>query len=344
MRTAATPFFVRAMGALRYKLSWPLQLAHTTLRLFGQNGLQNHAAATAFYFLLSATPLLLLLSYALQLLGHIAENSAPATILMAALYDQLRLDSLTHIGFIPRQAQLTVGGVGLLTLLLSSRGLVNAVQGAFSVIFPDPKKRNPVLSWVLPLIILPLLLLLMGLAVLAQLTLSFLAQNNFIGAYNAHALQVLDARDGVAIEAILSIKEPTRIRIEGAPITDVFGNIHSSSCGAGNAAATPAGIVTPVANPGGEIVLECDRDKGEIYIRPVGPSTDERAKPVNLFVSSAQATYTLVLRRSDTPADTIVIRDPTLRQGPPAASSSQGPLGPSANHVRSMKAMLVAMD
>ncbi len=39
----------------------------------------------------------------------------------------------------------------------------------------------------------------------------------------AHALQVLDARDGVAVEAILSIKEATRIRIEGAPITDVFG-------------------------------------------------------------------------------------------------------------------------
>ena len=97
----------------------------------------------------------------------------------------------------------------------------------------------------------------------------------------AHALQVLDARDGVAIEAILSIKEPTRIRIEGAPITDVFGNIHSSSCGAGNAAASSAGIVAPAANPGGEIVLECDRDKGEIYIRPVGDSS----KPVNLFIS-----------------------------------------------------------
>jgi conjugal transfer pilus assembly protein TraK len=54
-------------------------------------------------------------------------------------------------------------------------------------------------------------------------------------------------------------------------------------------------------------VLECDRDKGEIYVRPVGDS----AKPINLFVSSAQATYTLLLRRSDTPADTIVIRDRT---------------------------------
>jgi conjugal transfer pilus assembly protein TraK len=161
----------------------------------------------------------------------------------------------------------------------------------------------------------------------------------------AHALQVLDARDGVAIEAILSIKEPTRIRIDGAPITDVFGNIHSSSCGAGNAAATPAGIVTPAANPGGEIVLECDRDKGEIYIRPVGDS----AKPVNLFISSAHATYTLVLRRSDTPADTIVIRDKSLRPvaagtgAPPGPQGVTGPSGPSANHVRAMKAMLVAM-
>ncbi len=155
----------------------------------------------------------------------------------------------------------------------------------------------------------------------------------------ARALQIIEARDGVAVEAILSIKEPTRIRIEGAPITDVFGNIHSSNCGGPPAAAAGAGITTPAVNPGGEIVLECDRDKGEIYVRPVG----ESGKPVNLFISSAQATYTLVLRRSDTPADTIVIRDKTPRQVQPAAAGAQGPLGPSANHVRSMKAMLVAM-
>jgi conjugal transfer pilus assembly protein TraK len=156
---------------------------------------------------------------------------------------------------------------------------------------------------------------------------------------SARALQVLDARDGVAIEAILSIKEPTRIRIEGTPITDVFGNIHSSNCGRAAAASSGATIVTPAANPSGEIVLECDRDKGEIYIRPVGDSS----KPVNLFISSAQATYTLVLRRSDTPADTIVIRDKSVRQTTPLAVGNPGPLGPSANHVRAMKAMLVAM-
>lgn len=163
----------------------------------------------------------------------------------------------------------------------------------------------------------------------------------------ALALQVLDARDGVAIEAILSIKEPTRIRIEGAPITDVFGNIYSSSCGAAPAA-PPAlagqstGIAAPAINPGGEIVLECDRDKGEIYIRPVSQTPDGGGKPVNLFISSAQATYTLVLRRSDTPADTIVIRDSTTHRTP--ASTARGaPTSASANHVRAMKAMLVAM-
>lgn len=155
------------------------------------------------------------------------------------------------------------------------------------------------------------------------------------------ALQVLDAKDGVAIEAIVSLKEPTRIRIEGAPIVDVFGNVYSNSCGAAVSAGLGLGSPGPQAvqpvNPGGEFVLECDRDKGEIYIRPVG----ESGKPINVFVSSAHATYTLLLRRSDVPADTIVIRDRTARAVP--APASQGPQGPSANHVRALKTLLVAM-
>jgi conjugal transfer pilus assembly protein TraK len=157
----------------------------------------------------------------------------------------------------------------------------------------------------------------------------------------ALALQTVEARDGVAVEAILSIKEATRIRIDGAPITDVFGNIHSSNCGAATQSLTSpsTGIATPPVNPAGEIVLECDREKGEIYVRPVGDSS----KPVNLFVSSAQATYTLLLRHSDTPADTIVIRDKTPRAVQASASVAQGPQGPSANPIRAMKALLLAM-
>lgn len=160
----------------------------------------------------------------------------------------------------------------------------------------------------------------------------------------AQALQVVEASDGVSVEALLSIKEPTRIRIENAPIADVFGSILSSNCGTLPAlpsapGTTLAGSSVPhasIANPTGEIVLECDRDKGEIYIRPVGDS----AKPINLFVSSASATYTLLLHRSDTPADTIVIRDKTPKAFKSTAST---PAGPSPNHVRTMKALLVAM-
>ncbi len=160
----------------------------------------------------------------------------------------------------------------------------------------------------------------------------------------AIALQLVEARDGVSAEALVSIKEPTRIRVDGAPITDVFGNIHSSTCGIGASPSSPApGMATPgpssmPVNPAGELVLECDRDKGEIYIRPVGGSD----KPINLFISTAQATYTLLLHRSDTPADTIVIRDPVAKQARPD-TANQGPSGTSANHIRAMKALLVAM-
>jgi conjugal transfer pilus assembly protein TraK len=157
----------------------------------------------------------------------------------------------------------------------------------------------------------------------------------------SHALQILDARDGVAIEAIVSIKEPTRIRIEGAPIVDVFGNVYLNSCigpASPGPGITPIGSpLAPQVNPAGEFVLECDRDKGEIYIRPVGDSS----KPINVFVSSATATYTLLLRRSDVPADTIMIRDQLERRR--VATVAQGPQGPSPSHVRSLKAMLVAM-
>jgi conjugal transfer pilus assembly protein TraK len=161
----------------------------------------------------------------------------------------------------------------------------------------------------------------------------------------AHALQVVEASDGVTVEAVLSIKEATRIRIDGSSITNVFGNIYSSNCGAAPSAPSgvshsgaPQALAGSPVNPAGEIVLECDVDKGEIYVRPVG----ESVKPVNLFVSSQHATYTLLLRRSDTPADTIVIRDKTPRASR-LDPSATNPAGRQAQHIRSLKAMLVAM-
>ncbi|WP_431261801.1 type-F conjugative transfer system secretin TraK [Roseateles chitinivorans] len=220
-------------------------------------------------------------------------------------------------------------------------------------------------------------------------------------ALHAHALQVLEAIDGVAVQGVISIKEPTRIRIEGGAITDVVGNIFSTRCapppagpmasgrslaGFGNDGAalpgsptvpsdpngtagpvgvgpgnsigpispfssgspispiSPVSSVTPI-NPGGDVVLECDPDKGEVYVRPVGVSD----KPINLFVSSATATYTLILTRADTPADTVLIRDKTplalrrFTRSTPTTSGMPQAASPSPSHVRAMKALLVAM-
>ena len=156
----------------------------------------------------------------------------------------------------------------------------------------------------------------------------------------AWALQTLDVRDGVAVEAVLSLKDATRIRLDGAPITDVFGNVYARQCAP--SANTAAGIAASTAPPpaGAELLVECDRDKGEVYVRPLAAGN----KPIHLYVASAHGTYTLLLRPSDTPADTIV-----LRERRPAANASRlsgadafaG--GASAGHVRALKSLLAAM-
>jgi conjugal transfer pilus assembly protein TraK len=157
-----------------------------------------------------------------------------------------------------------------------------------------------------------------------------------LAAGHAGALQTVEARDGVSVDAAIAIKEPTRIKVEGGAITDVFGNIYSSNCGGAAPALTPKGGATPGVNHGGEVVLECDRDKGEIYVKPVGNGT----KPVNLFISTANATYTLILRRVDMPADTIVIRDRTIAA---QAAGSGARVGGAGNHVKAIKNLLAAM-
>jgi conjugal transfer pilus assembly protein TraK len=170
------------------------------------------------------------------------------------------------------------------------------------------------------------------------LTAWLLASLTAISPRSAFALQRLEARDGVSVEAAIALKEPTRIKIDGGAISDVFGNIYSTNCGGtGAAAMLTSGQATAAINPAGEVVLECDKDKGEIYVKPVSAG----AKPINLFVSSGRATYTLILRRVDMPSDTIVIVDRSLRQ--PRAANVTQVATQAPNHERSLKAMLFAM-
>ncbi len=182
------------------RLDWLMQVAYTTFRLFARNGLQNHAAATAFYFMLSATPLLLLLAWGTQWLAMLAETSNLATIMLAALYEQLHLDTLTEMGFIPSQTRLAAGGVGLATLVLSSRGLVSAVQSAFKAVFPEEERHRPVwLTWLLPLVIIPIAFLLVGLTATVHVVLGFLAQIDLLGAQTTSLLKLLSSLAGAGI-------------------------------------------------------------------------------------------------------------------------------------------------
>jgi membrane protein len=201
-------------------LDWLSQVAYTTVRLFFKNGLQNHSAATAFYFMLSATPLLLLLSYGLQWLGRLAESYVPATMLFAALYNQLHLETLTEVGFLPRHTRLGAGSVGLLTLLLSSRGLVHSVHSAFKVIFPAEIKRRLVTSWLLPLVIFPVALGLMGLAGIGQAVLTFFSSVELIGGLQATLLKILNAVFVLFMMWLLALLAYWRLPIERPRVRD----------------------------------------------------------------------------------------------------------------------------
>ena len=108
----------------------------------------------------------------------------------------------------------------------------------------------------------------------------------------AQALQLVEASDGAAVEAILSIREPTRIRIEGASITDVFGNIHSSQCGLAAAlptgpGMTPAGTRSSPLTPAGELSLTPTTDKEAHQGRPAAATfsaTSSRRSPSTIVI------------------------------------------------------------
>ena len=179
----------------RFQNAWSAvrQTVVLSIQMFLRNGLQNHAAATALYFLLSATPLLILLTWAAQSLTQAGATSLPTAMLIGAFYEQFHLDTLAQMGVIPRQGSLSAGGVGLLTLLLSARGLLNAIQGALGVIFAGERRRHLVLSWLIPLLIVPLALALLAVAIVLNTVLEFSMAQEWLSGRNALFASVLNS-------------------------------------------------------------------------------------------------------------------------------------------------------
>ena len=124
----------------------------------------------------------------------------------------------------------------------------------------------------------------------------------------ASAIQILEGVDGETLVGKISQKELTRVTAQPGRIKKVTGNA-------------------------GEFLLEKDDDKGQIYIRPALASA---TKPINLFVTTERATYTLLLQPVDLPAETIVIKDRAARSEPARAERSSA-------YVRVIKNLLLVM-
>jgi conjugal transfer pilus assembly protein TraK len=138
---------------------------------------------------------------------------------------------------------------------------------------------------------------------------SLLLSGGLAMAPDAAALQVIDAVEGQTVLAKISARELTRITIDRARVRAVTGLE-------------------------GQLLVEKDDHTGAIFVRPV-----DQARPVNLFVSTdAGRTYALVLQPVDMPAETIVLRDRSVR---PAEHASA--LERSGSHEKMIKSMVLAL-
>lgn len=156
----------------------------------------------------------------------------------------------------------------------------------------------------------------------------------------AWAAKTLEVRDGETVITPISIRDQTRVRVDRGRIKDVLGDIYNAQ-----------------ANPTGRIVLVQDVEAGEIYIKPVAqplpmmPSADTdggatvpmgamavaNQAPVKLDIKTDRGTFALLVKPIDTVGDTLVLSP----RGAPVAEASA--TGKSAQHVRAVKALVLAM-
>lgn len=131
-----------------------------TFTFFLRNELRNHAAAGAYYMLLSMIPLVLILVFIFDtFLKNYPGFSNDLFMVLSLFNDNLTPEMFEKFG-ISKTAGSAIGIFGLLNLLLSSRLILASMQRAFSVIFPAEKKRNFILENVISFGVIPVLFIL----------------------------------------------------------------------------------------------------------------------------------------------------------------------------------------
>lgn len=145
----------RASAGWRDGLEAVLQVLLTTLRLFARNELQNHAAAVAFYFLLSAVPVVFLILWITGSLLQAPSLGETFVGLLAGIDARIGIDTLRDIGLLPGAGAGTAGVLSLLAMAWASRNLLDALQAAFRVIHSDAARRPAWVDWGISLLLIP---------------------------------------------------------------------------------------------------------------------------------------------------------------------------------------------
>jgi conjugal transfer pilus assembly protein TraK len=137
-----------------------------------------------------------------------------------------------------------------------------------------------------------------------------LARTNGLGA------QLIPVMPNATIYGVISLKELSRIAIEGAKITDA----HYRD---------------------GAVDATNDAKTGELRVLP----PENNLRPINMILTTdKQTVYTVVLEVKDVPSQTILLRDPSLLQPTREKVLSSGPrITKSTDYERSIKALMVAM-
>jgi conjugal transfer pilus assembly protein TraK len=145
-----------------------------------------------------------------------------------------------------------------------------------------------------------------------------------IAASDALALQDIEVTpDGMSM-ARISLHEATRIRVDGQPITQIYGS----------------GIQDAKSNPSGSLIVQPLENRGEVSVLPAQGVGE---KPISVFVDTAKSTYTLVLIPAETPSETIVLHD--RRKANPAANRDDSVSTKRAsNYYREIKRFVLILE
>jgi conjugal transfer pilus assembly protein TraK len=129
-------------------------------------------------------------------------------------------------------------------------------------------------------------------------------------AVEASALQIVEPVEGQNSFIKISAKELTRVAVENGKLRSI--------------------IVSD-----GELALEKDEERGQIFIRPLILN-----KPINArIITSSGRTYSLVMQAVDVPQEDIIIRDAGL----PLREKGTGTQSRGSSYEKGLKALVMAM-